>query len=143
MCRTFGGRKGEIFGPRMMSLASAHQSANQQAQAEELYRQIISIQPNNAAALNNLAWMYQEQGNPEAMDMARRAYELAPQSAAVADTYGWILLNNGEETESVAILEKAHELAPESREIAEHLAQAYEVTGNPEKAREILDNIPE
>jgi putative PEP-CTERM system TPR-repeat lipoprotein len=127
----------------MMSLASAHQSANQQAQAEELYQRIISMQPDNAAALNNLAWMYQEQGNPEAMELARRAYELAPQSAAVADTYGWILLNNGEEAESVTILEQAHELAPESREIATHLARAYEATGNPEKARELLDSLPE
>ena len=127
----------------MMSLASAHQSANQQEQAEELYQKLISMQPDNAAALNNLAWMYQERGNPEAMELARRAYELAPQSAAVADTYGWILLNNDKATESVAILEKAHELAPESRDIATHLAKAYEATGNPEKARELLESLPD
>ena len=125
----------------MMSLASAHQSANQQRKAEELYRQIISIQPNNAAALNNLAWMYQEQGNPEAMELGRKAYELAPQNAAIADTYGWILFNAGKLQESLPVLEKAHQLQPESKDIALHLVEAYKATGQDGKAKALLDKM--
>ncbi len=125
----------------LMSLASAYQSSNQPSEATSRYQRLITLQPNNAAALNNLAWLYQEQGNPEAIELARRAYQLAPQSAAVADTYGWVLLNTGQEAQSVPILEQAHQLAPDSVEIAEHLAQAYDATGNQEKALEIRNRL--
>lgn len=122
----------------MLSLATAYQSSGQQDQATPIYEQIVERQPENAIALNNLAWIYQEQGRDEATDLALRAYNLAPDNAAIADTYGWILFNNGETSESLAVLQKAHELAPDSKEIAEHLAEVYRAMGNDEKAREVM-----
>ncbi len=125
----------------MMSLASLYQGLKQPDEAIKLYEELIELQPNNAAALNNLAWIYQEQGMEEALDLALRAYKLNPQNAAIADTYGWILFNNGQQAESVEILEKAHSLTPGSGEIATHLAEAYKATGDEDKAREILEKL--
>ena len=122
----------------MLSLATAYQSSGQQDQATPLYEQIVERQPENPVALNNLAWIYQEQGRDEATDLALRAYNLAPDNAAIADTYGWILFNNGQTSESLTVLEKAYELAPGSTEIASHLAEVYKAMGNEEKAREVM-----
>ena len=125
----------------MMSLASVQQSDNKPDEALKLYQELIALQPNHAAALNNLAWIYQEQGNEEALSVSLKAYELDPQNAAIADTYGWILLKNGQQAESVEILEKAHKLAPGSEEIAMHLAEAYKATGDDDRARALLEKL--
>ncbi|PTB82568.1 hypothetical protein C9933_01600, partial [Methylophaga nitratireducenticrescens] len=95
----------------------------------------------NAVALNNLAWLYYETGDNRALDTARKAYELVPDSAAVADTYGWILFESGEHQQSLVVLEKAHELDPGSREIAMHLVEAYRAAGRDDDARRILTKL--
>ena len=43
-------------------------------------------------ALNNLATAYQQEKNPLALEYAEKAYKLAPDSPAVLDTLGWILV---------------------------------------------------
>ncbi|MBN14872.1 MAG: hypothetical protein CMJ15_06570, partial [Pelagibacterium sp.] len=68
-------------------------------------------------------------------------YELSPGNAAVADTYGWIMLKAGNHEASVPILEKAHELQPESEEIALHLAEAYRSVGKNSAARKVLEKF--
>ncbi|AKV98546.1 hypothetical protein ACP86_21835 [Marinobacter sp. CP1] len=123
------------------ALALAYQQADRQEEARSTYELVLEDQPDNVIALNNLAWLYQQAGDPRALEIAKRAYELRPDSGAVADTYGWILFNAGQEKESVAILEKAHQAQPESNEIALHLAEAYKAVGEQEKAKEILEKF--
>lgn len=90
------------------------------------YEKSLSLTPDNAVVLNNLAWLYQETADPKALETAKKAYELAPNSPAIMDTYGWILANNGEKKQAIAILEKALALANEQvkPEIEQHLATA-------------------
>ena len=76
------------------------------------------------AALNNLAWLYYERKDPRALEIAKKAYELAPNSAPIADTYGWILVEKGEIAKGIEILSKAVQLAPDNKEIADHLKEA-------------------
>ena len=46
--------------------------------------------------MNNLAWVYQQQGNDaKAQALARQAYVLSP-SPQTADTLGWILTTSGD-----------------------------------------------
>ena len=80
-------------------------------------------------------------GNSEAASLAKRAYELVPENAAIADTYGWILFEAGEHEQSLAVLERAHSLAPDSQEIAMHLAEAYRATGRTDAAQQIMDKF--
>ena len=72
------------------------------AGAIKLYEQALQKAPDNAPLLNNLAVLYQDAGNPKAVETAERAYKLAPQMPAVQDTYGWILLGAGKAKEAVA-----------------------------------------
>ena len=50
----------------------------------------------NPLLLNNLAWLYHQQGDARAEATAKEAYDLAPSRPEIADTYGWILYNAGE-----------------------------------------------
>ena len=97
--------------------------------------------PNNVVALNNLAWIYHENGDDRAIELARRAYELSRDNGAVADTYGWILFKAGETKKSLPILEKALELKPDSQEIAMHLAEVYRASGRDSDAKRILEKF--
>ncbi|MDB4576388.1 tetratricopeptide repeat protein, partial [bacterium] len=56
--------------------------------------------------------------------VAAKAYQLAPDTAAVADTYGWILYQNGEREQAIELLERAVELDSSNAEIAAHLNEA-------------------
>lgn len=129
------------FAPLKLQLAMAYQSAGDDAKAQTVYEALIKIAPDQAIALNNLAWIYFEQNKPEALDLAARAYALAAESAAIADTYGWILLKNDKITESLPVLEKAHAIVPATKEIALHLADAYKAAGMDDKAKAILQKV--
>lgn len=128
--------------PRLpLTLALFAQDQSQPEKAKQAYRKTLELDAENVLALNNLAWLYFESNHPEALPLAERAYKLAPQSASVADTYGWILFNRGFHKDSLAILEKAYELEPGTEQIALHLAQAYEATGQQEKAEALRQNL--
>ncbi|MGK0499541.1 MAG: tetratricopeptide (TPR) repeat protein [Oceanicoccus sp.] len=87
--------------------ATQQQQQGKALEAIELFEKAISLSPNNAIALNNLAWLYFENGNSKARELGNRAYELAPNSPAIMDTYGWILVNDGSITEGIKLLEQA------------------------------------
>ena len=69
-------------------LATVYQQLNDTVQAEKHYQAILAVLPENILALNNLAWLYAQQNNSQAMELAKKAYAKAPESAAIADTYG-------------------------------------------------------
>ncbi|AMN47466.1 hypothetical protein ACG33_10200 [Steroidobacter denitrificans] len=116
------------------------------------YEIVIRERPDDALALNNLAWLYQTQGDIRAEETARRAHVLAPQVAAVADTYGWILVRNQKPAAGLKVLESALQVArqaagseqaaradPAYRELEYHHAAALAASGSPRQARERLE----
>ena len=94
------------------------------AAADGAYRNAIARNAKNPASLNNLALLYQEAGDERALATAEQAFQLAPGHPIVLDTYGWLLVNNGQQEKGIGLLEQAAALAPSSKEIAEHLQQA-------------------
>lgn len=75
--------------------------------ALKAYEVIVESQPNNAIALNNLAWLNMEADNvTAALAYAEKAYELAASIPNVPDTYAQVLLKSGD---IVAALDKAKE----------------------------------
>ncbi|OYV21300.1 MAG: hypothetical protein CG438_434 [Methylococcaceae bacterium NSP1-1] len=122
-------------------LATVYQQQNDNKQAEAHYNAILTEQPDNVLALNNLAFLYSQQNDPRALELAKKAYEKAPESAAILDTYGYILIKQGQPKEGLPILEKAASLAPKANDIQFHLAEAYVANDNTQKAIEILESI--
>jgi predicted Zn-dependent protease len=91
--------------------------------------------------LNNLAWIYSLENSPKAIEFAQKAYKLSPESAAIADTYGYILIKQAQQEEGLKLLEKAATLAPKMDDIQFHLAEAYVANDQQAKAIEILERI--
>src|SRR5436305_4869235 len=69
--------------------------------------------PTDLSALNNLAWLYQRQGEfTKARELAERALAISPSDARVTNTLGLILLNQGEAARAVAYLTAAGSRLP-------------------------------
>lgn len=103
------------------------------------YEWLQAKQPDNLVVLNNLAWAYHQVKDPRALETAERAYKLQPGNAGVADTLGWILVEQGSTKRGLELLQKAVTAAPHIREIRFHLAQALLKAGDKSKAREELE----
>lgn len=97
---------------------------------------LLSLNPNNANALNFVGYTLVDKG--EALDRAQayleRAMALKPGDAFVLDSYGWLLYRQGKGREAMKHLEKAAALKPEEGVIAEHLADVYAALNMPQKA---------
>ncbi|MBZ0267242.1 tetratricopeptide repeat protein, partial [bacterium] len=103
---------------------------------------------------NNLAWLLaNERIDPaEALTHARRARELAPDDAAVLDTFGWAAIRAGHPDEAVEPLRRALEMTGDA-EVRAHLGIALAATGRGDEGtatlraavreRPALHDIPE
>ena len=110
-------------------------------QAVRELRAVLRQQPNDAIALNNLAWVLGSSGDPAAESLAERAYHLAPNVAGVNDTLGWLLAKQGKSVEALPYLARAVKLAPQDSDLAYHYAYALARTGRSADARVILSKI--
>lgn len=122
-------------------LALLLQKQKKNGLAIEQYQIILSHDPENVLVLNNLAWVLSELGDDQALNYAKKAYELKSDSPAILDTYGYILLKERHLEDGVKILQKAADLAPKAYDIHYHLAEGFYLTGDTEKAKEKLTAI--
>jgi cellulose synthase operon protein C len=121
-------------------LADAQQKLGLVDAAAASYQQILQQQPDNALALNNLAWFRHERGDASALDLARRAHERAPKSLEITDTYAWILVQRGQIVEGLKLLASiAGPSAPP--EVRLHYAVALARSGNKGQAHAIVDSV--
>jgi len=88
------------------------------------YETAVARNPQNAEALNNLAWLYGEAKDHRAIATAQKAVDIDPKAPAILDTYGWLLVQNGQKAQGISILREAAQLAPASPEIQTHLKTA-------------------
>ena len=126
-----------------MLLADRSMRARDFKKASAQYQAVLSVEPNNVVALNNLAWIGGETGDPKAIAYAERAAKLAPQSASVLDTLGTLLVKQGDANRGLEYLSKARELAPARLDIRLSYARALVVSGQKEAARKELREIAE
>ena len=93
-------------------LAQALMTTGDNAGAVREYEDLAQTLPENVVVLNNLAFLYQTEGDERALDYAERAYALAPENPAIADTLGWVLVNRGEVERALPLLETARQALP-------------------------------
>ena len=106
--------------------------------AEKDLRIIISVQPENAAALNALGYTLADQTEryEEAEALIRQAFILRPDDASIVDSMGWISFRLGHLEESEKFLRRAWSL-DRNPEIAAHLGEVLWLLGKQEDARSI------
>jgi tetratricopeptide (TPR) repeat protein len=118
--------------------AAAHRGLAQALDAQglpdraiEQYRKSLALQGNDVITLNNLAWLLLEAKKQpdEALALATQAYQLAPRSAEVADTLGWIHYRRGAYSDAEKALAEAEQRAPGNAQIKYHLGLTYAKLG--------------
>lgn len=122
-------------------LANNYITKERYADAIEEYEQILQKNPEHILSLNNLAWLYQQNKDPRALEIAERAYEIAPESPAVLDTLGWIFAEKAVFDKALPLLEEAASKLPDNASIQYHYAYVLTNTENQHRARQILDKI--
>jgi putative PEP-CTERM system TPR-repeat lipoprotein len=129
--------------PANAMLGSIELGNKQYEDAIERFERMLGIEPDNAAVLNNLAWLYDQRGDARALDFAERAYANAPeaQRSAIADTLGWMLLARGETDRALELLEDAAAGDPNTPDIQYHLASALIQNGQTERGAGILGAV--
>jgi len=117
------------------ALAEGYLRKGQVEQARVLFEQILKVRPNHPLILNNLANIYSKTGDARALKYALKAYQIAPESAAISDTLGWILVLDNQPAEGLRHLRNAHSRASADPEIRYHIGVALERLGRHEEAR--------
>ena len=116
-------------------LAGTYRSGGDSKRAEDLYQDVLRLDPNNVVALNELALIFAARKDPRALDIAERAYKLRPTSDSVGDTLGWILVESGNPGRGQQLLEKVVSSSPSNAEAHYHLAVALLRLGNKTRGR--------
>lgn len=93
------------------------------AAAEAHYRAVLVTQPNNALAMNNIAWLLHQQSKPGALDMANKANSLLPNRAPILDTLASILAASGKVPQAIAAQRKAIANSPQDPNLKLNLAR--------------------
>jgi tetratricopeptide (TPR) repeat protein len=99
--------------------------------AEQLFRQVLQIDPSNAMTLNYLGYMLADKGVrlPEALTMIRKAVELEPMNGAYLDSLGWTYFKMGQYELAEDNLRQAVERDQTDPTVHEHMGDLYEKTG--------------
>lgn len=111
------------------------------ARYESVLERGVESDIQRAVVLNNLAWFYHTRGDARALATARQAYDLAPDSAPIADTLGWILLDQDKLAEALPLLRSAAQKEPDNQDIGYHLAVALVANGESEQAQRVLEQV--
>jgi tetratricopeptide (TPR) repeat protein len=121
-----------------VNLASVCGEQGKLGEAEQFFRQALAASPDEPHVCNSFASFLAEHRLKldEALALARRAVQAAPNDASNLDTLGWVQLQRGELPEAEATFKKALKLAgenPPAAEIREHLKNVAQKKGTPPK----------
>ncbi len=122
-------------------LAQGQLNSKRWKASAENYRTLIRANPRDLTAYNNLAWALGELKDSEATVVAEQAIRLAPNDAAVQDTYGWLLTGAGQAEKGLPYLRQALKSRPDAAEIRWHLAATLAKTGDTRGAEVELDRL--
>lgn len=127
----------ELVTQALFMLSSAQERAGDSKGSEETLQRILSTEPNNPTALNNLGYFLVERNErlTEALAMIRRAVRAEPTNASFLDSLGWAHFKLGQLDEAERFLGDAARRNPSSATIQEHLGDLFARRGKPEQAR--------
>jgi tetratricopeptide (TPR) repeat protein len=113
-----------------LAIAVQHHHAGRLQAAEQIYRQILAVEPNHADAWHLLGVVSMDLGNPDEMlACLRRAAELKPDSAAARYNLGNALKDRGRLDEAVACYRRALQLKPDYAAAHNNLGNAFQGQG--------------
>lgn len=108
--------------------------------AEADFRRILVSVPDDVTTLNALGYTLADRTTryTEALELIDRARVAEPGSAAIIDSYGWVLFRLGRNAEALVHLRRAYTLQKDP-DIASHLGLVLWVMGRKDEARRYFD----
>lgn len=127
--------------PLEIKLASLMTSKNP-TDAINKYQLIVTQEPTNFLALNNLAWLYLEENKlEEAQLYAEQAYQHGGVHPQIADTYGYVLLKSGNNEKALEVLEDAYSKMADNPEVGLHYAESLILNNKADLAKTVLEKV--
>ncbi len=111
------------------------------AAAEKNYSAVVKLQPTNAAAFNNLAWVTGKLNKPGAIEFAETAIRLAPNQPALMDTLAMLLSDKNEYAKAVEWQTKVVAAQPLNALFKLNLAKIHIKGDKKDLARKELDEL--
>lgn len=111
------------------------------AGAEARYREVVKLQPNNALAINNVAWLMVQQNKAGALAFAEQANQLMPGRPPLMDTLAAALVAEKQLAKAIEVQKQAVERAPEDGGLRLNLARMYIQSDQKGMARTELERI--
>lgn len=105
---------------------------------EAALRKLIELAPSNQHAYNALGYSLADRNIrlPEALKLIKKAVQLAPEDAFIADSLGWAEFRSGNMDAAEKELRRAYGLRPDP-EIGVHLGEILWVRGKQDEARQL------
>jgi putative PEP-CTERM system TPR-repeat lipoprotein len=125
----------------VLYLGDIAMAGNALAQAEQQYQLVLTRQPDNVLALNNLAYAMALQKKPGALALAERVQKLAPDTPALMDTLAFCLAAENQLPRAVEVQTKVVAAAPEAAQFRLQLAKLLLQSGNKPAARIELNTL--
>ena len=118
--------------PLLNFLAETEARAGRAKQAQDVYRAVLAIDPNNPQALNNLAFAIADSGTnlDEALTMASKAKQQLPNVDQVSDTLGWIYIKKNMGDSAADVFSTLTRKAPENPTYHYHYCMALYEKGD-------------
>ncbi|MCV2357186.1 PEP-CTERM system TPR-repeat protein PrsT [Paucibacter sp. B2R-40] len=113
----------------------------QLALAETRFAAVLKLQPENAPALNNMAWLLMKQGKPGALPLIEKANQLLPKQAEFLDTLSLVLEAEKQLPKAIEVQSQALDLQPDNHEMRMRLAKLYLASGDKTKASAELQRL--
>ena len=109
----------------------AYDQVHDWPKAEADLQHALSLSPDQPAVLNYLgySWADRDKNLGQARAMIEKALQRDPNSGAITDSLGWVMLRQGDDQQAVKMLQRAVELDPEDATINGHLGDAYWAVG--------------
>jgi tetratricopeptide (TPR) repeat protein len=98
----------------MANLAMVYNDAGILDKSEKLFRELLSLYPENPDWMNMLAWMLidSDRNIDEGLEIIDKALELSPYNSDMLDTKAWGLYKQGKYKKALGLLQKADSLKP-------------------------------
>jgi tetratricopeptide (TPR) repeat protein len=108
--------------------------------AEADFRKILAIDADDVNALNALGYTLADRTDryQEALELIARAIAAQPDSAAIIDSYGWVLYRLGRKEEALTELRRAFTKQKDA-EIAAHLAEVLWMLGQKDESHKYFE----
>ncbi len=117
-------------------LAIVRERMNDKKGAISAMREVLEINPQNAAALNYIGYSYAESGKrlDEAREMIEKALVIKPNDGYITDSLGWTYYRAGDYGQAMKYLKRADHLAPNEPTILDHIANVLMKMGDGKSA---------